>query len=464
MNKHPLNRHDRQEEELNHRDTENTERNQRSFPFNLALSTFNFHGRRSDHREWCRGGSRTLMVVCLLLAACGLVEVQVEPIPTPVPTDVPIAPPPGSPSAGLVANSAPDDDRKIIRTVAAPHLVFAPENTLVAEMLPQWANPTEYLVGNSGYGFRMRAEWNALWLTDTYGRGFIELAVDWKPPQASDFEPAQYAATEEFEAWGADERSELLDATIYLEQPGIYELRATTRVTMTAEDGTQVPGESLYETRLVVLNRPGSFPSDPSDYVPAFGELESQGILLDWRGWRRGPCFVETDGNVEANRQLDEACIAFEGGDWGQAMDDLQRALDMAGENTVLQNRIRQQMGILAGASDQWNVAVRNFRAALAAAQSSDDAFEVALALRNLGVALRQAELNDEGDFYLFQAIQVFDQLEDWLGSALGWGQFGVYWDSPDTLEWVAGVLSDNGLPQGDLIWGWIEELQNEAG
>jgi hypothetical protein len=107
-------------------------------------------------------------------------------------------------------------------------------------------------------------------------------------------------------------------------------------------------------------------------------------------------------------------------------------------------------------------VAVRHFTEGLKAARELDDSQEVGIALHNLGVALRAAGMNDEGDQRLFQSAQVFDQIGDYLGAALTWGQFSTFWRSADTAGWVYSVFSDHGLPQAEVLGEWRDEFGSE--
>jgi tetratricopeptide (TPR) repeat protein len=410
----------------------------------------------------------TLLAAALMSAGCGAVDVQVAPIFSVTPTVAPtLTPSPQPPiimsSAGLVARSEPDDGEVVVKTIAYPHLVFAP-GVVSLTMFPQWAAPQEYMVVDSGRGLRLRASWRALWLADSAGSGRVSVDVYLRWPGESDFAFMQTASTEDFESAGEDFREELLDSTVYLPESGDYRLRVVTRVTMSESSGQEASQETIYETDVIAVYSPSEPLTAPEDYAPAFGglDLEWSGWLIDWRGWRKGPCFLSTDAYPEATAQLDTACVQFENGDWGAAAEALQAALGTVGEDMALQNRLRQQLGTLAAAAGQWNVAVRHFTEGLKAARELDDSQEVGIALHNLGVALRAAGMNDEGDQRLFQSAQVFDQIGDYLGAALTWGQFSTFWRSADTAGWVYSVFSDHGLPQAEVLGEWRDEFGSE--
>jgi tetratricopeptide (TPR) repeat protein len=420
---------------------------------------------------------RVLGCLCglIVLSGCALAEVQIAPIVTPTvaptvtpaPTFTPTPPPPivGESAAGLVARSEPDDSEVVVIQVAAPHIVYDTEGVVI-EPFREWAHPNQYFLIDTGLGYRLRVNWSALWLVDSYGTGKVELDVQMQYPGEKVYQSIQYASTEDFEGWGSDHRNQLLDTTLYLPESGDYSLRAYIRVTATDSNGNTYNVEEVYESTIIAVYSPPKILMTPEDFMPQFADLEANNILLDWRGWRFGPCLTRTDDTPDAARQIDEACVAFANDDWGGTFQALEGALDAAGDNLMLANRMRQQLGTLAAAMGQWEVAQRYFREALVAARSQDDALEVTIALRNLGIALRNygveqgnQDMQDEAELYLWQSIHLSDQLEDYLGAALTWGQFGYYWESYDTLNWVANSMSENGMQQADYVRAWADQF-----
>lgn len=396
----------------------------------------------------------------LLLAACGLVEVRVAPIPTPTLAATDTPPLEVLPSAGLVAYSAPDDDAMIVRTVAYPHLVYSPDGMAI-EMMEQWPAEQEYMLYDNGVGLRLRADWRALWLSDSYGKGHIVMDVWLQSPGMEDFEYAQYAAAQPFEGWGADFRNELLDATLYFAAPGMYRVRAVVTAKTWDDSGGEALRETTYEVGVVALSSPAAWPtSDPADFAPRFGEVESWDFLLDWRGWGDGPCYIQTDDNAEATRRLDEACVAVENGDSSGAESALTAALDALRDDPRLLGLLRGQLGLLASAQGQWNVAARHFQESLELWRAEDQSQEVVIALHNLGIALLAAERWDEGSYHLSQSAQLAEQMEDWGGAMLGWAQLSRYWESQESLDYFAEEMTNNGWAQAWVVRSWAEELR----
>ena len=400
-------------------------------------------------------------VLLLALSACGVVAVQVEePIPTVTSVPTPIPPPPiqSEASAGLVAREAPDDSEVLVKTVAMPHIVFAPD-ALAVEMFDQWAAPAEYMVVDKGRGLRLRMSWSVLWLADSYGAGRLWMDVYLKSPDQEDFQFAQTAATQDFESWGADQRDELLDSTLYLPGSGEYQVRVEVNVRANNDKNNEDNRTFTYETTVIALDSPPKILDTPEDFAPQFGDLEAGNILLDWRGWRLGPCLVRADDVPDAAADIAQACVGVANGDWGAAAGSLLSAAEAVGDNPALLNRLYQQLGVLAAVDGDMEKAARCFDMALAAARQQNDALEVAIALRNLGIA--QRELGDEaGEQNMWQSIQLSDQIEDWSGSVITYAQFGYYWESVDTLDWVKSVLAERGLPQLATVERWQNDFQ----
>lgn len=406
------------------------------------------------------------------LIACSAIQVQVEPLnvpttPTAAPTET-VSPQPiegvvaesfAESAAGLVAYDAPDDEGKYVVNIASPYIVFYNGGSTV-EVLPEWFANEEFFVANTGMGFRLRTRWHAVWLADSSGGGRVSLAVSLRHPGNDEYQPATFAETENFELDGADHREELLDATLYLPGAGDYDLRAILNVEATDyTNGGNSAGDHTYETRIIALNRPDPLPVSNEDLMPRFGDLEQNRVLIDWRGWRYGPCFLQTEGNAAITSALDAACVAFEGDDWNSAANALQDALNAAGDDVWLQNRLRQQLGTLAAEARQWNVAVRHFREGLTAARATYDSLEVAVALHNLAITLHEAGFEDEVEGLMWQSISLRDQMGDYPAAYLTWAQFAAYWESADTFSWVVPSMWDAGMPQAELAQQWWDDL-----
>jgi tetratricopeptide (TPR) repeat protein len=202
--------------------------------------------------------------------------------------------------------------------------------------------------------------------------------------------------------------------------------------------------EGGYSTEVVALSRPvGDFPDDGE---PRFGTLEEDGFFLDWRGWRGGPCRTSVD-DAAVTRTLDEACLVGEDAEALAAL--LTEALE--GDLTPAeQARIREQAGYAYAARGDWEIAARQFREALRRWEDEDDAYAVAVALHNLGVA--EGALGRPAEALLVQAIELREQMDDWSGFFVTWAQLGVLWQDAGTLYEAAEALEELGWPQADRV------------
>jgi hypothetical protein len=404
-----------------------------------------------------------VLLAALWVGGCAAVDVRVESLATLTPAPSPTAPPPPTPAvqaefnAGLVAREAPDDSAVRVFELAAPHLIYQSDGSVMVEMMPEWVAERVYFVVNTGRGVRLRLNWRAVWLAGGAGNGRVGMDVYLRTPDSPEFQWVETASTADFYEEGVTFREELLDSTLYLPAAGEYVVRADLKAEAWNDAiGAYADGAHTHETTVVALNQPDDLVNTLEGLSPAFGELEAQGVFLDWRGWRFGPCFVRAEGNPEFTRLLDEACSAFEGGDWESAANALQDALNTT-DDPSLHNRLRQQLGTIAAAAGRWNVAVRHFTEGERVALGLQDALEVAIAQHNLGVGLIYAGFGEQAEPYLWQSLTLYDQMEDWVGATVAWGQFAVYWQDPETFEWVVPSLYESGLPQAaalDALWG----------
>jgi len=391
------------------------------------------------------------------LTACGVVAVQIEePIPTPTLVNTPVPPPAiqAESAAGLVAHDAPDDNQMLVKTIAIPHIVYETDG-LAIEMFEQWAAPVEYMIVDKGRGLRLRVNWSALWLANSSGVGRVWMDVYLLSPGQTDFQIAQSASSQDFEAADVNQRDELLDSTLYLPASGDYRIRAEVNVYAKNDKGKEDMRSSTYETSVVALDSPPKILDAAEDFTPQFGDLENQNVLLDWRAWRLGPCLIRPEQAPNVAEDIAKACVGVANANWRAAADALMSAVGKSWDNIPLRARLYQQAGMLAAVLGDGEKAVEWFQDGLNAARRQNDALEVAIALHNLGIAQKTTG-DDVGEQNMWQSIQLTDELEDWAGSALTYAQFGYYWQSIDTLTWVKGSLNERGLPQATTVERWL--------
>jgi tetratricopeptide (TPR) repeat protein len=423
-----------------------------------------FHGRgaqRKNNVEYAVFAAVSIFLFAVLVG-CSAIDVQVGANPTPTLAPAPTLAP--TPTPDMFAQSSRgagerpsewDDYEVFLTTLASPYLVFAPGGRAI-ELFAEELSPREYAL--TEHGFRLRVQWNGLWLTDVYGVANVTLSIYVQPPWTSDYEQWDWVSTDDVEGWGSSYQVQLLDSTLWFSQPGAYQLAAEIDVSARMEDGEDAR-DFTFETELIALHPPDSIETaqDVTLIQPRLGDLEAQGVFIDWRAWGLGPCAVRVD-DPALTRKLDEACVAADAGDWQRGTLALQDALDLAGDDPEWVGLLRGHIGVLASVAGAWNVAARNYREALDIWIAEGRGYETALTLHNLGIALVHLEQWDEGVDLLEQAWNLRDKMGDYMGSALTYGQFSIYWDSSESMESAGGTMRDFGMPQGDLLLALLDE------
>jgi tetratricopeptide (TPR) repeat protein len=400
-----------------------------------------------------------ISLLILFLGACSAVEVSVEE-PIAEPTATPFQR--STPAAQALSAGAADDDERIVRWAAYPHVVLA-EDTNTLELFPQRMRPVEYMAYDTGYAYRLRVDWRSLWLEDVEGTARFTLETYIQPPGASEYEYWDYVSTEDQWGYGPDFRNELLDSTIWLPGPGHFKLRGVLTVSAAQPD---VPGrteQATLETDIYAFTKPAdeNIPASNEYFTPAFGDLETYGIFLDWRSWAFGPCSLSS-GVESVTSLLDAACQSVENGDLESVKNALQEGLDQETDD-VTKATLRGQLGVIAAVSGQWNIANRHFREALNLWQVNDRAVEAASSLHNLGITLVSLGRWEEGEAALQQADQLRNQIHDWRGVEFSAAQLAIYYNALDWMEYLVSRFWEQGYPQAQALQNWYDSKLAEA-
>ncbi|MDZ4764482.1 MAG: tetratricopeptide repeat protein [Chloroflexota bacterium] len=376
------------------------------------------------------------------------------PTATPIPTPTPDIIAQSSQGAGERPSEWDDGDVTLI-TMASPYLVFADGGRAI-ELFEDGFSAREYVLIERG--FRLRVQWNGLWLANAHGVANLTMAVNVQPPWASEYESWDWVSTDDVEGWGSSYQLQLLDSTLWFSEPGAYRVSAEVDVTVRDDDGEDTRSAN-FETELMALVPPESIDAaeDVTLIQPRLGDLEYQGVFIDWRAWGLGPCAVRVDDSA-LTRKLDEACVAADSGDWQGGTLALQAALDIVDDDAELAALLRGHIGVLASVAGAWNVAARNYREALDLWIEQGRAYETALTLHNLGIALVELQRWDEGVDLLEQSWRLRDKLGDYVGTALTYGQFSMYWDSAESQTDASNTMREYGMPQGDILASLIDD------
>ncbi len=349
-----------------------------------------------------------------------------------------------------------DDDSMVLYDIAFPRLVLTLEEYYV-ETFEQGVSSPQYLVKDRGIGFRLRVDWEMMWLEGVNGIGDVTVITQVQSPSSEDLQDWEYVSTEYVEQWGTSFQHGYLDTTLFLEEVGTHTILLTVKSIAHDEDYTLYAEEAVpFDFEIINLSSPNEPERTVDYYAPAFGELESVGVLMDWQGWHFGPCNVSAE-SAEITSLMDEACTAYDEGDLGAVEERLQEAFELARDNPTLSAILRDQLGLFAAVDGRWNVALRQFREALNLWQATDHAFQTASSLHNLGVTLLLSGRYDEGQHLLLQSIQLNDQLDNYFGSMLAWTQLSIIWEEEETIASNLDGLFEVGFVQADTIQRWFE-------
>jgi tetratricopeptide (TPR) repeat protein len=317
--------------------------------------------------------------------------------------------------------------------------------------------PVEYMAFDTGFAYRLRVDWRALWLEEVEGVARFTLETYIQPPGADDYEYWDYVSSEDQWSYGPDFHNALLDSTIWLPGPGLFKLRAVLTVDGMQDSLPARSAQTTFETDIYAFTKPAdeNIPSGTEYFTPAFGELEQYGVFLDWRSWAFGPCAVSS--GVEAvTSLLDSACQSVEEGDFDSARNGLQEALDPETDSNT-KATLRGQLGMIAAAYGQWNIANRHFREALNLWQAGDRAVETASSLHNLGITLVSLGRWEEGEAALQQADQLRGQIGDWRGNHFTYAQLAVYYNSLDWMDYLVSLFWEQEYPQAQALQNWYD-------
>ena len=404
------------------------------------------------------------LVVALPMLLVGYQLVELEIIPHAAVELTPGAPTESEPEIQLVAPQVValedyNDDAALEVILAYPHVLFQPDQTTVMPF-EQGTDATYYLVGDRDQWLRLRAQFDATWLDDTYGQGVIRTEVNVFPPNATDWE--QWAYDESWlEGWGRYFYQDLHDTNLWFDQPGPYKMQITLFMNSYLEDGNAYEeARTNYEFELVNFSTPSEGAPDLTAFQPPFADtLAEQGIVLNWSAWDYGPCALHSD-NGDVTPLLDQACAALENGDYGSLQERLFEALNVVTDEPMLQATLRDQIGLMALFDGQWNIAQRHFSEALQLWQQINHVHQAIATLHNLGVTLAFSDRHEEGESLLWKSMALASTTENWLATSLTWMQFAVFWDDSENRWNNIEQLRDSGFEQAEPLERWMETAE----
>ena len=247
-------------------------------------------------------GSAALLLVGALLMT--RVELQIT-APEDAPSVVQVPP-----ATALNVNEA-----TLNTDLGALHLAFAADDTQVIAAIDPPVSP-QYLLLVDDWGLHVRLAWRAHWLPQQVGHAKIGLALYARPADTPDVEFVLWEqdSNELYEEGNAAYEGELgiwLYPDDAAPKSAAYDLRIEAIVTEFDDrtDTERVLYEEGQDLRLYMLPWPDWVPQESEWVTPQFGNQAANGQLLDWRGWRFGPCDLPDDHD-EAGSMFAMACEA----------------------------------------------------------------------------------------------------------------------------------------------------------
>ena len=119
------------------------------------------------------------------------------------------------------------------------------------------------------------------------------------------------------------------------------------------------------------------------------------------------------DSALQANALLTTGFFAFERGEWDDAVQRLNEALALVGENDLLKARILGNLGILHDARNQPRQAIELYAQCIEIARAHDQLRDLGRALNNMGYAYQRLSEHDEALECYRQALEALERAGD---------------------------------------------------
>jgi tetratricopeptide (TPR) repeat protein len=382
-----------------------------------------------------------MSLLVLLLVGCG-VRVEVAQLPIPTPTD--------RPWWRLYYSGS-----GVVRPLALPVVTFGGALTPNADLFMQTPDDKAVLI-----------QYRDLWLP-------IDYAVTWydAPASSATITLAVYTRYDGESEWQLYDRAEArlqtdrvpaqirdtLGISLVRSDPETVQARAEITLNAYLANGETVTLADAREFDLTIMPDPGDVEWTYDELVPQL-EVSADYPLLDWRGWRGGPCaLADRAVDTDAYEPLARACEAYNNGDLAGAAEPFG---EINSDDVPLVADIYSVAGLLLMHFGDATTAAQAFAAAAELAQLSGDTRALALHQHNEGTAL--AAVGDlDGAYRLFNcvrellnqyydeaAINLLDVNVAYLNRDYGAVESNYWWfDSID-------------LPQETTIEAWLREIE----
>lgn len=364
--------------------------------------------------------------IVLLLAGCGVqVEVATPAVPTPTPRLFP---------------EIDYSNGGVWREQAAPRIVFPDATQAQVQLFVQGDQSPIFVI--QGRPLWLVVSYDATWFASPQSNAQVRLSVYTRTGDTWD----AYDTTQD-NLTAADvptnTHSELV-VTLYLEAPGILNVRAEVTVVAYPANGDISTSLQTNEFLVIVLADPGEIQTDAAALVPALDGWDANRLLMDWRGWRGGPCGEWGDA---------AACTAFGEDDLDGGLAALRAAADASDDPTEAAARF-DQLGLIDATMGDYTGARDAFMRALEGHAQAGDALALGITAHNLMTVQWMGE-DDEGWGTLWRLQELRGQFYDEAGNMLTQANAALMSGETWRLDEPHAYFDALGLPQADILEIW---------
>jgi hypothetical protein len=248
-----------------------------------------------------------------------------------------------------------------------------------------------------------------------------------------------------------------LGVGVFADEGGEFEIRVVVNATLRSENGQLLNREGTNEFAVMVMSAPEDV-STEADLASPFGDLPSDGLLYDYRGWYYGPCSVlEWSGEDRANDGFVNACSAWENQDIDGTLVALATASEQAdwegfrGFAESMRGFIMTNRGDYDGATIAFSVAQDAF-------YQADVTYDFTVALHNLMTTYLMRDDRDLANEVQYTLKELRGQFYDEIGEKLTQANLGYVDSDYGAMDDAYYYFSDKGQPQANVIGFWLNK------
>ena len=350
-------------------------------------------------------------------------------------------------------------DGKTLNTIGISHITFAPEGVYITAV--DWPLLTpQYFIMDAGWGYKIQHDWTVSWAANTYGEGEIELSVYVRPPETEEFElwdtNTVYVADEGEALW-----QDVVESILYFDDIGYHDIVMEINILVNVGEDAVEKHYSV-ESQVVVLPPADDIIFDINAFVPLFGELEANGLLMDWRALHGGPCDLPVPEEDNLDDLIAEICTAYAEDDLGRLV-QLLNAAQLQTDAHWFKAIVQDQLGMIMAITEQWVFAHGYFSQAFENWLLDGSPLETSISLHNLAIAQAVTEQHDASAISLQQVELMREQLGDEIGGLLTWTQIAVFSDDLDSVDELTVWMEEWDMPQADALSVWREQAQQDS-